>query len=151
MNKYVLPKIVNIIIIAVFIIPLTYGLYVNDWGIQRYLGFLGPEVVIDVDTSIENVKSVNNSMVLSIEIGNIGNIQVIITGVQGILNISIDNRYLVLSQGVYQFIEPHKLDPGDSIMIEIEFPIRELSMEKISLYRLDYRLGLFIEGQVLGK
>lgn len=150
MNKYVLPNLINLLIITVFIIPLIYGLYVNDWDIQRYLGFEGPEVVIDVSTSIENVTAFNDIIGLAIKIDNIGNVPINLTSVQGILNISIDNRFMVLSEGLYVFKEPHKLDPGSSVIIEMEFPVRESPIDKIMLIRFNYKLDLIIESQVLG-
>lgn len=150
MNKSIIPKLVNLLLIIVFISPLLYGLYLYDWDINRFIGFRGTEVKIDLSYKVNQVYGENSNIIFSLEIRNVGDVPVNLTRLEAALNATIDRQIHFTAKSDYIFNGGYNLQPGDSVAVELKFPVRATAGVKPYLNEIDYRLEINVFADIFG-
>ena len=150
MNRSVIPKLVNLLLILAFITPLLYGLYLYDWDIEKFIGFKGSEVYIDLSFNVDQVYTIEQYLVFTIEIKNIGDLPVNLTRLDAALNATFDKQMHFSSKGDYTFIDGEELAPGQTTVVEVKFLVKSATGGVIYFRNMEYVLDIAVEAMVLG-
>ncbi len=151
MNKSVIPRLVNIILIIAFISPLVYGLYLYDWDIERFIGFKASEVSVNISYTVDKIYVRENYIVFSIEIANTGDIPLTLTRLDATLNATLDMQMHISSKSEYVFPEGKELDVGEAVTIDLKFPAASPTSARLYFKSIEYMMEFSLEAKVYGE
>jgi len=140
MNKSIIPKLVNLLLIIVFISPLIYGLYQYDWDLNRFIGFRGAEVNVDLSYRVSRVYTDDSSVIFSLEIRNIGDLPINLLKLEASLNATLDMQVHFTSKTEYTFKDGYNIQPNDSVVVDLKFSITPIAGAKPYFTSIEYRL-----------
>ncbi len=151
MNKSFIPRLVNIILIIAFVSPLVYGLYLYNWDIERFIGFKASEVSVNISYTVDQVYVKENYIVFSIEIVNTGDVPLTIRRLDATLNATLDMQMHISSKSEYVFPEGRGLDVGESVNIDLKFPVASPTGGRLYFKGIEYMMELSLEAKVYGE